>query len=106
MKKMLFMGLVLATLLSTVATVWANPSPGVPGSPGVPATPGGGTDGCGNGNAEISPRGFSTQGFAHAGVVYAGSPGSASALHANSVRAVSQYNVACFQMTSHNLSVN
>lgn len=103
MKKALLMGFLLVTLLATIATatVRADPSPGVPGSPGSPAALGGGTNGCGNGNAEFSPNGFSTQGFAHAGTVYAGIPGSASAIHANSDRVVSQYDIACFQITSH-----
>jgi len=47
----------------------------------------------------LAPAGFSTAGFAHAETVYAGSgPGS---LHANSGNAVSQYDVACFQVSLH-----
>ena len=47
----------------------------------------------------VGPAGFKTAGFDHATSVYAGSgPGSA---HANSDHAVSQYDVACFQMSSH-----
>lgn len=36
-----------------------------------------------------------------AGAHYAGNPGTASLAHANSPHAVSQYDVACFQQTSH-----
>jgi hypothetical protein len=32
--------------------------------------------------------------------VYAGNPGTASAQHANSPNAVSQYDIACFQVSS------
>jgi hypothetical protein len=34
-----------------------------------------------------------------AGTVYAGNPGTASANHAQSSAAVSQYDIACFQVT-------
>jgi hypothetical protein len=36
-----------------------------------------------------------------AGTVYAGNPGTASLAHANSTAAVSQYDIACFQVTQH-----
>lgn len=50
--------------------------------------------------AGVMPNGFTTGGFANAATVYAGSPGSASALNSNSVHAVSQYDVACYQLAS------
>jgi len=56
---------------------------------------------CGSAAAPTSPNGFNTPGFAHAESVYAGSPGTASALHAHSSNAVSQYDVACFQVSQH-----
>jgi hypothetical protein len=37
----------------------------------------------------------------NAGMHYAGNPGTASLAHSNSVHAVSQYDVACFQQTSN-----
>ena len=40
-------------------------------------------------------------GFANAETHYAGSDGTASLLHANSDHAVSQYDVACLQVTTH-----
>lgn len=46
-----------------------------------------------------APPGFSTDGFAHAEEVYAGSDGSASLAHAHSDKAVSQYDVACYQVS-------
>lgn len=56
---------------------------------------------CGDEGAELEPHGFLTEGFAHAETVYAGSDASQSLLHANSSHAVSQYDVACFQVTSN-----
>jgi len=76
-------------LISTASLAFAMPSPNGPGQPSVEC----GKDGLGNG-----PRGFSTSGFAHAETVYAGSEGSYSQ-HANSDKAVSQYDVACLQLT-------
>ena len=46
-------------------------------------------------------NGFNTAGFTHAGTVYAGSDGTASLAHAQSDKAVSQYDVACFQLSQH-----
>ena len=46
-------------------------------------------------------RRFRHRGFANAETHYAGSDGTASLLHANSDHAVSQYDVACLQVTTH-----
>jgi hypothetical protein len=54
---------------------------------------------CGEEGATVEPPGFLTPGFANAEAVYAGSEGTASLAHANSDHAVSQYDVACFQVT-------
>ena len=56
---------------------------------------------CGAAGAEQMPAGFATAGFANAETHYAGSDGTASLLHAASAHAVSQYDVACFQVTQH-----
>ena len=45
----------------------------------------------------LSPAGFNTAGFAHAGTVYAGSGVSAGV----NAHAVSQYDVACYQVSQH-----
>ena len=55
---------------------------------------------CGDEGATSSPPGFDTGGFEIAEAVYAGSEGTAS-LNANSSHAVSQYDVACFQVTTN-----
>jgi hypothetical protein len=45
------------------------------------------------------PNGFGTAGFAHATTVYAGSAGTPSLANGNS-HAVSQYDVACYQLSN------
>ena len=47
----------------------------------------------------LNPAGFNTAGFAQAGAVYAGS--GVSVDHAMSAAAVSQYDVACYQVSQH-----
>ncbi len=88
-----------AILAGSVTGALANTSPNGPGQPGAPnttcstftVTPGG------SANSNGSP--FNPNG--QAGLVYAGNPDTASLAHANSTTAVSQYDVACFQQTSH-----
>ncbi|HEX6520223.1 MAG TPA: hypothetical protein VF070_09455 [Streptosporangiaceae bacterium] len=82
------------------ATALATPSPNGPGQPGAPGTT------CGSSNATSTPGNsansntgspFNPNG--QAGMVYAGNPGTASMLHSQSGKAVSQYDIACFQVT-------
>lgn len=54
---------------------------------------------CGDDNAGTEPAGFGTGGFATAESHYAGSDGTHSLVSGNA-HAVSQYDVACFQITS------
>ena len=54
---------------------------------------------CGEPGATSEPAGFSSGGFANAETHYAGSDGTHSLASGNS-HAVSQYDVACFQVTS------
>ena len=54
---------------------------------------------CGSANATTEPHGFSTAGFAHAETVYAGSDGTPSQANGSS-HAVSQYDVACYQLSN------
>jgi hypothetical protein len=82
--------LVAGTLaLGLVSGSMAAPNPNGTGQP---------SQSCGSAGATSMPNGFNTSGFAHAEVVYAGS--GISATKANSEQAVSQYDVACFQVTS------
>jgi len=90
-------GLALAGLGGVTAA--ADTSPNGPGQPGAPNTtcqqftvmPGNSAAAAGS---VFNPNGV-------AGTVYAGNPGTASLANANSMHAVSQYDIACFQQTSH-----
>jgi len=55
---------------------------------------------CGEEGATSSPPGFGTKGFENAEGHYAGSEGTHSLASGND-KAVSQYDVACFQLTQH-----
>ena len=85
--------------LGVAGVAYADPSPNGPGQPGAPGTT------CGSTGATSTPGGSSgAQGAPFnpsgtAGTVYAGNPGTASAVHAQSSHAVSQYDIACFQVT-------
>ena len=80
---------ILCLALATAAFAAGNPAG--TGQPGAE---------CGDEGATVEPHGFTTGGFANAEEHYAGE-GDASLLHANSEHAVSQYDVACFQVTSN-----
>lgn len=86
--KVLWTGALLIALAVPFAS--ANPSPNGPGQPGVSCEV-----------YTIGPHGFTTDGFANAELHYAGTEGSASWVHANSEHAVSQYDMACYQLTQH-----
>jgi len=73
------------------APALAAPNPAGTGQPGAE---------CGEEGATMEPAGFMTTGFAHAETVYAGSEGTPSAAN-GSVHAVSQYDIACYQVTSN-----
>jgi len=79
----------LGVLLSASVALAGNPSGS--GQPGAE---------CGEEDASAMPAGFSTDGFATAEAAYAGS-GAASVNNAQSGNAVSQYDVACYQLTLH-----
>jgi hypothetical protein len=87
-----FIALVACAVVAAFAATGAAaaPNPSGTGQPGAE---------CGETNASVEPAGFSTDGFANAEAHYAGSEGTPSAAHGSS-HAVSQYDVACFQVTS------
>ncbi len=97
MKRYLLALACAATLMiaAPVSALAASPTTGQPGAPNNtcgpanPATPGG------SATAPGSP--FNANG--QAGVVYAGNPNTASSANANSTAAVSQYDVACVQLS-------
>jgi hypothetical protein len=80
-------GIVGATLLAFALSAGAT----FAGQPGAE---------CGDAGATMSPPGFDTSGFANAEAHYAGSDDTASLMHANSDKAVSQYDVACVHFTA------
>lgn len=78
----------LAVLLSASVAMAGNPAG--TGQPGAE---------CGEEDAWVMPNGFTTDGFANAEEHYAGN--GASADHTSNTHAVSQYDVACYQLTLH-----
>jgi hypothetical protein len=76
--------------LSVPAGISAARNPAGTGQPGAS---------CGADNALTEPKGFGTDGFANAESKYAGSDGTPSQEHGSS-QAVSQYDVACYQLSS------
>jgi hypothetical protein len=79
----------LALSMSTAVALAGNPSG--TGQPGA---------GCGSDNATVMPNGFLSGGFAVAESRY-GNPDSAGGLHSANDHVVSQYDVACYQLTQH-----
>ena len=79
-----------SNLLTAPTGVSAARNPAGTGQPGAS---------CGSANALTEPKGFGTDGFAHAETVYAGSDGTPSLANGSS-SAVSQYDVACYQLSN------
>jgi hypothetical protein len=69
---------------------FAAPNPAGTGQPGAE---------CGPGGSPVEPAGFLTGGFENAEAHYAGSDGTPS-LANGSLHAVSQYDVACYQLSN------
>jgi hypothetical protein len=78
--------------LSVGPAAFAASNPAGTGQPGAE---------CGASNALTEPAGFKTGGFENAEAHYAGSDGTPSLAHANSSHAVSQYDVACYQLSNN-----
>jgi hypothetical protein len=94
MLRKLSLGLLIGGLL-TLSVATGAFAAGNPNGTGQPS------QSCGSATASTSPNGFNTAGFAIAEGVYAGSDGTHSAANANSSAAVSQYDVACYQVTTN-----
>lgn len=86
--------------LLVVGIVSADPSPNGPGQPGAPNNTCGPSNPATPGDSN-SASGSVFNGSGVAGTVYAGNPGTASLLNANSTHAVSQYDIACFQVSQN-----
>jgi hypothetical protein len=67
---------------------------------GNPAGTGQPSAGCGDENATVMPNGFSSPGFAVAESHYA-NPDSMGGVQSGNAHVVSQYDVACYQLTLH-----
>ena len=81
----------LMLALSGGPAAFAAPNPSGTGQPGAE---------CGQEGSPVEPPGFLKDGFANAEEHYAGSDDTASLAHANNPHAVSQYDVACYQVTN------
>jgi hypothetical protein len=101
MRRLLAVMAMAGFVVAIPATAFADQSPNGPGQPGAPGTT------CGSSNAASTPgnavnaNGSPFNPNGQAGQVYAGNPGTASMEHSNSAHAVSQYDIACFQVSSH-----
>ena len=80
-----------ALALSMSATIALAGNPSGTGQPSA---------GCGDPNATVMPNGFSSPGFAVADAHYA-NPDSTGGVHSGNAHVVSQYDVACYQLTLH-----
>jgi hypothetical protein len=100
-RKIIAVAVTLALALGIVGTALADTSPnghGQPGAPGTTCNPLTPSTALTPGNASsASGSPFNQNGTA--GAHYAGNPGTASLAHANSSAAVSQYDIACFQVS-------
>jgi hypothetical protein len=102
-RMMAFVGLIAtASVLGISGVAGATPSPNGPGQPGTGG--GNGSTSCQNftttpGGSASGQSPFNPNG--QAGQVYAGNPGTASQQHSASTHSVSEYDIACFQQTTH-----
>ena len=106
MKRLIAKGITVTLLVAALAFPLASPafadqSPNGPGQPGAPGTTCGSPDATDTPGGAVAAMGSVFNPNGTAGTVYAGNPGTASADHSNSPLAVSQYDIACFQQTSH-----
>ena len=92
----------IAPVLAISGVAGASPSPNGPGQPGTGG--GNGSTSCQNftttpGGSASGQSPFNPNG--QAGQVYAGNPGTKSQQHSASNHSVSEYDIACFQQTTH-----
>jgi hypothetical protein len=82
------------TLATAAAPALAAPNPAGTGQPGV-ATP----NGADCSQTATQPNGFNTGGFANAGSVYANPAPAQSGVSSGNGHAVSEYDIACYQVS-------
>jgi hypothetical protein len=86
--------LAAAAAASTAIAAFGTASASAASNPNGTGQP---SQSCGSATASHFPNGFLTGGFANAESQYAGSDGTPSLANSQSGKAVSQYDVACFQ---------
>ena len=102
-RKMVVAGVMVAVpVLGISGVAAATPSPTGPGQPGTGG--GNGSTSCQNftttpGGSASGQSPFNPSG--RAGQVYAGNPGTASQQHSASSHSISEYDIACYQQTTH-----
>lgn len=110
MKRFVVKGITIAILVVTLVLLsatfaFADNGPGITPDTGQPGSSAGNTCGPPPNNSPVTPGNavtaigsvFNPSGTA--GTVYAGNQGTASMLNSNSAAAVSQYDIACFQLS-------
>ena len=103
MRRLLAVLAVVGFTMAVPATAFADTSPNGPGQPGAPGTTcfSSSATSLAPANAVTTANNSVFNGSGQASSVYAGNPGTASLANANSAAAVSQYDIACFQVSSH-----
>ena len=99
MRRLLAAMAVAGFLVAIPSAAFADPSPNGPGQPGAPGTTCGSPGATSTPGSSVNAGGSPFNPSGQAGTVYAGNPGTASALHSQSGNAISQYDIACFQVT-------
>ena len=103
MRRLLATMAIAGFLVAIPSAAFADTSPNGPGQPGAPGTTcfSSSATALAPANAVTTANASVFNGAGQASSVYAGNSGTASAANANSVHAVSQYDIACFQVTSN-----
>ncbi len=103
MKRLIVKGITVALLVAALAFPLASPafadtSPNGPGQPGAPGTTCGSMDATSTPGNTVNASGSVFNPSGTSGTVYAGNPGTPSLANGSST-AISQYDIACFQVT-------
>ena len=99
MRRLLAAMAIAGFLVAIPSAAFADTSPNGPGQPGAPGTTCGSSGATATPGNSVNANGSVFNPNGQAGMVYAGNPGTASSANANSPHAVSQYDIACFQVT-------
>jgi hypothetical protein len=102
MRRLLAALAIAGFLVAIPSAAFADTSPNGPGQPGAPGTTcfSSSATASAPANAVTTANASVFNGAGQASAVYAGNTGTASLANANSANAVSQYDIACFQVSS------